>query len=319
MTIDRCSGDPSNVQTSSPMLRSSVLLMFAALVACDIPLQYIGSDSSTEGETEGSTSGGAPSTDTSPSKPGSTSSRPSTTAPGKPGTATDPGYPGDDSSSGEPPSVEPPILGPYCSDMIDDLEDGDGFIIRINGRQGAWTAINDGSADSFQVPSPGEILLPEEGVGSLFAAATRGAGFVTWGASLNVDLNHCVGGECESDLPQPYDLSRFTGISFQGYSRSNTPLEFVFKVATSFTTPIEQGGRCDSIDGSLCSDHFRIVLSFTPDTLSEDTRFSFPFSSLRQEGWGGQVPFDPSEVLSLIWQVRVDTPFDFAVDHVCLY
>src|SRR5258706_2469278 len=42
-------------------------------------------------------------------------------------------------------------------DLIDDMEDTDAFILAVNGRAGAWQAVNDGTEGATEEPNAGDM------------------------------------------------------------------------------------------------------------------------------------------------------------------
>ena len=84
---------------------------------------------------------------------------------------------------------------PMCADelLIDDMEDGDGEICNLNGRQGPWWT--DGDPTSIDL-TPGKNVkflptrIPSGTRGtSQFAARFSGSGFTSWGAVMGLNLN----------------------------------------------------------------------------------------------------------------------------------
>lgn len=209
--------------------------------------------------------------------------------------------------------------------LIDDFEDGDGDLVAIGGRNGAWFTFNDGSG--VQTPAPDTEIVPQvldasadlvlHSTGEGFSPARLlpdgsfafGAGV---GAILSVDPT--------TDEAVPYDASGYAGLgfSFAISFPSSTPVQLSFLVGTSATTPVEDGGTCT--EG--CFDDFGVVgsIPFSPFTFSG----VLPFEALTQGGFGTPATFDPATILSLKWIIAfpdVGQPasanqFDFQLDDV---
>lgn len=209
--------------------------------------------------------------------------------------------------------------------LIDDFEDGDGDLVAIGGRNGAWFTFNDGSG--VQTPAPDTEIVPEvldasadlvlHSTGEGFSPARPlpdgtfafGAGV---GAILSIDP--------ATDEALPYDASGYAGIgfSFAISFPSSTPVQLSFLVGTSATTPVENGGTCT--EG--CFDDFGFVgsIPFSPFSFSG----VLPFEALTQGGFGTPATFDPATILSLKWiiafpdvgQSASANQFDFQLDDV---
>jgi len=58
----------------------------------------------------------------------------------------------------------------------------------------------------------------------------------------------------------------------------------------------------------------------------DDGMYRIPFRFLAQEGWGAAAPFDPAQILSIMWSAKVErgsavpsSCFDFWIDEVAFY
>jgi hypothetical protein len=142
---------------------------------------------------------------------------------------------------------------------------------------------------------------------------TSGKGFSSWGAGMGVNINSGT-----SAIPCLYDASVFSGISF-ALSGSVASGYLRFYVVTAGTTSTAYGGTCTS--GTSCNDYFGIAL--LPNT-STPVTVKVPFTLLAQEGWGAAVKWDPTQILGIQLQVRVDhnnlfgpaTPVDYS--NICV-
>jgi len=208
--------------------------------------------------------------------------------------------------------------------LIDDFEDGDGAVLAIGGRNGAWFTFNDGTG--VQTPAPDTELLPEVlDASANFVLHTAGEGFsslapqpdgsIPFGAGVGAVLSVDSTG-----FELPYDASGYAGIGFDFSISfpSSTPVQLAFLVGTSATTPVELGGTCTD----ACFDDFGFVgtVPFSPFSFSG----VLPFEALTQGGFGTPATFDPATILSVKWiiafpdfgQSAAANRFDFQLDNV---
>ncbi len=191
-------------------------------------------------------------------------------------------------------------------DWIDDLEDGNGAILVQGGRQGGWYTYNDGTAMGKQSPPEGGTFIPIiGGHNSQYAAATKGSGFIGWGAGFGFDFNNTG---VDALTRMPYDLSNFTGVLF--WIRGTTA-QLRVSVQTTDVVPVSEGGSC----GQLCNDYHGVPINVT----SSWTEHVIPLNSLQQEGWGTAEVFVPQNVISVVFQTAAAVVFDHEVDDIGLY
>jgi hypothetical protein len=113
-------------------------------------------------------------------------------------------------------------------------------------------------------------------------------------------------------LGSPYNASAYTGFSF--WAKVDPSTTRVVRVAfpDKYTDP--DGGICDpTTSGSTqCWDHYgkRLTLSLVW------TKFTIPFSDLRQGGWGYTAPFDKGSLYGVQFQIPVNAIFGVWVDDV---
>jgi len=214
-----------------------------------------------------------------------------------------------------------------CLELIDDLESGTGLLPSGSSgdRQGAWYIFNDETGPQF----PTGPFLPDGFFGgapssdgsalqTLYAARTSGGPFLDWGGGVGFDLVHpgCTGGCSELPVfPMPYDASAFSGVSFYARTLNGDTRDLMFNVPTSGTAPVEREGLCVAQEGGECDAHFGASIRVGPDW----TAFEIPLADLQQPAFGVPVAFDPTTLLSLHWQVSVESEFDLAIDEVCFY
>jgi hypothetical protein len=216
----------------------------------------------------------------------------------------------------------------FLETLIDDFEDGDDQLAPFGGRNGVWTAFNDGSG--VETPPAGPVL-PEvldttaneelHLTGTGFGAAGRLLPDGTYSYGAGVYANFVV--DATTGLPQPYNVSAYSGIGFTLVMRTPPTVPFVvaFFLQTQATLPIAAGGTC--VAG--CNDGFGIDLPFFPDRSGTSTfQGVIPWASLLQSGFGVPVPFDLTTVMSIDWlvsfpdqgQAITSDVFDFRLDDV---
>lgn len=193
-------------------------------------------------------------------------------------------------------------------ESIDRMEDGDGTIDPIEGRGGVWLSWNDETGK--QTPSAKSEtfvmteLVPARGT-SHFAARSRGEGFTGWGAGIGFELHN----------QQPYDLSRYAGITFWARRAPNTSFTLRFGLPDPATTP--RGGQCKFYDDyDDCNDHFGADVPLTTEFL----RYRFAWSELEQRDFGEPKPdaVDAAHVYAVHFQVDKYQDFDFTIDDIAL-
>jgi hypothetical protein len=163
--------------------------------------------------------------------------------------------------------------------LIDDFEDGDGFVALVGTRNGNWSISTDGTDGTITPsaqPPPAERILGGR-CGSDYAMRVTGFGFTGWGAVLSAGFRY-------TDQPDSIDASTFRGLSFFARVGSDNDSPVRMQVQDSNTYP--QGGMCKTESGSLAE----CYNGFGAEILELDAswrKYSFDFSALTQrEGWG---------------------------------
>jgi hypothetical protein len=198
--------------------------------------------------------------------------------------------------------------GEVNSPMIDDFEDGDGLILIVAGRNGAWYASNDGT--SMQTPKPGTSLVPTDLKPardmSTRGARTTGGPFNNWGALIGAPLS------VKGGLAYPYDVSAYQGIRFWVKNVSNA-----WNAAKKLRVSLPMTGTVTGTGCTTCNDHFAADV----DLFANWTQVSVPFSSLKQQGYGKPLLNGPDlkHVIFLEFAVGAHLAFDFYIDDVELY
>ena len=237
-------------------------------------------------------------------------------------------------------------------DMIDDLEDGDDIIIQKNGRSGDWYTFDDETSSGVQVPGKNDPCNPSKGgaEGSKFAMHTAGNGWAEWGAGVAFDLNptdsidgdggvddggvddggvddggagnydagvvanSAGSGGGETGLKGIYDASLYKGIVFR--AKGNCKIRASILIRSLIDK--ENGGTCIPGDKEEegCSNGHGAEIYLEKDW----HQYALDFATITQdEGWGQQKNFDPSQLVSVLFEAGKNTDFDFWIDDVGFY
>lgn len=200
-----------------------------------------------------------------------------------------------------------------CDDelLIDDMEDGDGFICASAGRHGSWFDLGDTSGGARLTPRQDLPFTPtplegQQGA-SRYAAHFSGTGFDDWGALMGFNLND------QGFAGQPYDVRNLGGIKFR--MKSNRPISV--QLRTPQTIALSEGGQClDDNNPENCNNHF----SFPITAPSKDwAEYEVPFTALRQHWYGGSAPWDPRMLIGISFNVGPSAPFDVWIDDIRFY
>lgn len=187
---------------------------------------------------------------------------------------------------------------------IDDMTTPSASILNSHGRVGAWYTYNDGTTGATQtpgIPFTKTALNPPRG-NAAYAARTQGSGFVTWGAGEGFNFNDPGNGDGGS-AKATYDASAYSGIAVWAKAGSGSTTSLRINVPTKDTDPA--GGVCTP--QSMCNDHFGVNVPLATDW----RQFVIPFTELKQQGWGMQVPnFDPAHLYACQFQVPASSTFD---------
>jgi hypothetical protein len=179
-------------------------------------------------------------------------------------------------------TVEPELV----FEPLDDMEDGNAFVLAADGRDGHWDVSNDATAGSMQAPPAASFtmaeLLDATRPDSLFAAYTKGSGFKGWGAIMTVSMITWP----EYEATPTYDASAYAGVSF--YAKAGASSDLALRVRYVGAQTDARGGHCTP-GGSLataCYDHF-----YKDVKLSQQwQRFDLPFVEFKQAGVGMKFP-----------------------------
>jgi hypothetical protein len=205
------------------------------------------------------------------------------------------------SASLEAPSplapCSPVVVATGQDAMIDDFEDGDSRLLKLDKRAGSWVTFGDGTAP--QLPRLGVAFdanrIPGGRGASQFGLHASGGTFKQWGTVLSAELTprRC------------YDASAYAGISFwaRGKARLRVGVKMTQVVAEDF------GGSClkDCFDGHG-----------TERALTHDWQhYEVRWEELTQKGFGPPLPFDPHSLMAVEFAMPAHAPaFDYWLDDV---
>jgi hypothetical protein len=170
-------------------------------------------------------------------------------------------------------------------ELVDDMEDGDRFVVAGSGRDGAWQSHNDATLGSIQEPPPGATftmteLAPLDAAreGSLYAAGLHLSGFEGpgWGALMVVTMRA---------TGLSVDASAFCGLHFWA-KRGEESAPLVLRVVDIHSSPL--GGLCvdEQSVADQCNDDFHASVPVG----TEWKDYMVRFSDLNQWGFGYASP-----------------------------
>ncbi len=217
--------------------------------------------------------------------------------------------PGAEPSPADVPALPPPVpaaalppcrkvtVGAGKDPLIEDFEDGNARLLLREGRGGAW--LSTGGRNAQQVPRPGSTAFPvldaDARHAGRYALRLRTERLTETSSGLYADLTP---GQC-------YDASAYAGIEF--WAKGSGRIFF----GPTMVDIMEKkwGGLCEKD----CYDRHLAPADLTP----EWKLYRFLWKDLEQSGWGHQVAFDPTRLLTIGFSVDVpDTPSDFWIDDV---
>jgi hypothetical protein len=190
------------------------------------------------------------------------------------------------------------------TEMIDNLDDNDGRILVVSGRQGPWHSFNDTSSGN-QVPPINGTFAPQSGGANStpYAVHTTGSGYQFGGVGF--DLNNATA-TAESAQSMAYNASAFTGITFWAKGTGNLRIELPQR---SFV-PTDRGGSCSGTCWNVYGSR-----AIQGQLTSSWKQFTIPFSSLQREDGSSSPAFNPAELMGIAFKHEGST-FDFWIDEV---
>ena len=193
--------------------------------------------------------------------------------------------------------------------LIDDMEDGDGFICPSSTRHGHWYSFSDKTPGADLTPAGNfdPTLIPGGRRLSQYAAHLTGSGFAEWGAGMGFDLNQ------RDTARLTYEATNVDGIRF--WMRSTQPVRVAF--STLETIPPESGGKCSDVPPYVnCGNPF----GFQITAPSADWReYTVPFVALAQVNGRGSVQWNSHDLLDVEFALPAGVAFDTWVDDIRFY
>ncbi len=189
---------------------------------------------------------------------------------------------------------------PACKNgLLDDLEDGDGQVIKQEGRDGYWFTFADTEGSTIE-PRGEYKPAPGGANGSKFAGHASGK-MAPKGVSLYAGVGFAI-----TNPKSPYDFKNAKGVQFW----AKGPGRVRFKTPDVNTSP----------EGDRCSDCYN---DFGVDITLQDSwqRYTVPFEKMAQQpGWGDRAPaVDSHHVFAVQWQFSTaDAAYDLWFDDVTL-
>jgi hypothetical protein len=218
-------------------------------------------------------------------------------------------------------------LDPLCTvpdpgtlDYLDDMEDGDQFILPKGGRVSIWYTYDDLTAGTLNPAA--DTMFPMEAITeprcgtSKRAMRVTGSGFSDWGSGFGFSLKVAMmNGEY---VDTPYDASAARGITFWARKGETSVGSIRFAVGDQYSNPA--GGHCDKSITSgptACYDAFGSTLMLT----EKWQRFTFNFGQLAQRDFG--LPRSTLDVANLT-DVQFGVPpaapvFDVWIDDIAFF
>jgi hypothetical protein len=227
-----------------------------------------------------------------------------------------PAPPAPDASSERNQHCEPEFSGPIDpTELIDDLEDRDGFIAQTGGRNGGWSVYSDNTGGTLE-PAAGSNRAPARIVGgrcgSAYAMRVTGQGFTDWGAGVNIGFRY------ENDDLAAFDASRYSGIRF--WARVGETNTSAIRVQLQDLSTYPVGGVCDPNDllgASACYNGHGTGLV---PLATEWRLYEIVFDRLSQRDlFGSPSVFDKGQVYAIEWLLEPGSVFEIWIDDVWFY
>jgi hypothetical protein len=179
-----------------------------------------------------------------------------------------------------------PMQPALTLELLDDMEDGDAFVVGADKRNGHWDVSNDATVGATQTPAPAAFAMAELSdparADSHFAAHTQGSGFKDWGAFMTVSMRTWP----TYDETPTYDASAYSGISF--YAKAGAGSDLGLRVRYIGAQTDARGKQCTpggTID-TACYDHFYADVKLSHDW----QRIDLSFAKFHQAGVGKSFP-----------------------------
>lgn len=187
-------------------------------------------------------------------------------------------------------------------ELIDDMNDGDRFLVKSDGRVGAWKTWNDGTPGGSMVPDPSSPFVPTDtgDPNAKYAVYVKGSGFTTNGSNVSLGLG------------APYDASKYRGIAF--WAKSDAGSTYARVLFPDKDTDLDAGlCKPSGPSADMCYDHYGWRFSFDPGW----GKFRVLFKDLTQDGWGRKgTAFDPSTIFEIIFQFPANANYAVWIDNL---
>jgi hypothetical protein len=205
-----------------------------------------------------------------------------------------------------PPPSKPAFV---ASEIISDLESGP-VVTGIVPGGGGWFSYKDSEPGSTLTPDPANFMTESPGLrGTMRAVHVIGKGFMpplsatNWGGGVGMALS-----------PNgPTDLSEFTGITFlakSGVIGIGGVSDINVQIGTTDTDPT----YCTCLATANCYNTHSFLLRSVPQG---ETKYTVRFVDLSQPNFGPHIPFNPTQVLTIIFSSNGPAPsFDFWIDEI---
>jgi len=201
----------------------------------------------------------------------------------------------------------PPVIDPTA--VIDDMEDRNGSLTYVSGRNGGWWTAGDetpgGSIEPFQ-PIPEAILGGR--CGSEYAMRVTGQGFDDWGSVLGLSFAYSSSGTVA------YDASFRQGIRFWARVGDTSTRTIQFNLGDFHSSP--DGGYCAE-EGEPSCFNYGVVLSQIDTSWKQ---YVVPFGALvHATDDNPNEPLDPSTLYTASFYFQPQSVFDLWVDDLEFY
>jgi hypothetical protein len=196
---------------------------------------------------------------------------------------------------------------PSGADLLDDMEDGNFYLVPRPPRFGYWYVAGDSTVGA-QLPKIDQLVerLEPEREASRSAVHFTASGFEGWGASVGLSF---------ADAAQKkvsYDSGNALGISFWIRGKVHDDAKLKVQLPVVGTDPA--GTECGGKDQGQCLDHFAAQITVT----AEWKQVTIPFGSLHQAGWGAPLAeFDGGHLLGIEWSAGT-ADLDVWIDDLAL-
>ena len=197
--------------------------------------------------------------------------------------------------------------------LFDDMEDGNGAVAVVAGRNGSWWLSTDGT-DGTTTPVANQAPTPETIVGgrcgSKKAIRVTGQGFTGWGAVLTAGMAY-------STHPDSVDLSSFTGLRF--WARAGEQNTSAVRVQFQDAQTQPEGGQCVDSPGDPeeCYNGFGSALA----PLDTQWRlYEFKFTQMTQREFCHRgTALDAAHVYAIDFNLEPNSVFDLWIDDLWFF